>query len=114
MIKSKPADSTLIGIPLDYSELVDYQEDSIVSRAIIDKKAGTITVFAFDKGQQLSPHSAPYDALLQVVEGKGLVVIDKKEFSLKAPAAIILPAGIPHAVRAPGKFKMILTMIRSK
>jgi quercetin dioxygenase-like cupin family protein len=114
MIKSKPADSTLIGIPLDYSELVDYQEGSIVSRAIIDKEVGTITVFAFDKGQQLSPHSAPYDALLQVVEGKGLVVIDKKEFSLKAPAAIILPAGIPHAVRAPGKFKMILTMIRSK
>jgi quercetin dioxygenase-like cupin family protein len=114
MIKSKPADPQLIGIPLDYSRLVDYQEGSIVSRAIIDKKIGTITVFAFDKGQQLSPHSAPYDALLQVVAGKGLVVIDKKEFPLKAPAAIIMPAGIPHAVRAPEKFKMILTMIRSK
>ena len=69
MIKSKPADPKLIGIPLDYRKLIDYQEGSIVSRAIIDKKIGTITLFAFDKGQQLSPHSAPYDALLQVVEG---------------------------------------------
>ncbi|MHB8054371.1 MAG: cupin domain-containing protein [Candidatus Aminicenantales bacterium] len=114
MINSKPADPKLIGIPLDYRKLVDYQEGSIVSRAIIDKKIGTITVFAFDEDQQLSPHSAPYDALLQVIEGKGLVVIDKKEFPLKAPAAIIMPADIPHAVRAPQRFKMILTMIRSK
>ncbi len=114
MIKSRPADPKLIGIPLDYPKLVEYQEGSIVSRAIIDKKVGTITLFAFDKGQQLSPHSTPYDALLQVIEGRGLVIIDKKEFPLKAPAAIIMPADIPHAVRAPQRFKMTLTMIRSK
>ena len=114
MIKAKPADPKLVGIPLDFPKLVDYQEGSIVSRAVVDKKVGTITVFAFDKGQQLSPHSAPYDALVQVIEGKGVVVIDKTEHPLKAPAAIIMPAGIPHAVRAPQRFKMILTMIRQK
>jgi len=114
MIESKPADPKLIGLPLEYPKLVDYQDGSIVSRAVIDKKVGTVTVFAFDKGQQLSPHSTPYDALLQIIEGKGLVIIDKKEFRLAAPAAIIMPAGIPHAVRAPQRFKMILTMIRSK
>ena len=114
MKKSKPADPKLIAKPLDYPQLVDYQDGSIVSRAVIDKEVGTVTLFAFDKGQKLSPHSAPYDALLQVVEGTGLVIIDKKEFRLSATEAIIMPANIPHAVRAPEKFKMILTMIRSK
>jgi len=114
MKESKPADPKLSGIPLNYPNLVDYQDGSIVSRAVIEKEAGTVTLFAFDKGQKLSPHSAPYDALLQIVEGTGLVVIDKKEFRLGAPAAIIMPANIPHAVRAPEKFKMLLTMIKSK
>lgn len=114
MKKSKSPDADLSATPLDFSQLVEYQKGSIVSRAIIDKEIGTVTLFAFDKGQKLSPHSAPFDALLQVIEGKGLIIIDKKEFRLAAPAAIIMPAGIPHAVRAPDKFKMILTMIRSK
>lgn len=114
MIKSKPADPKLIGIPLEFPRLIDYQEGSIVSRTLIDKKAGTITVFSFDKGQQLSPHTTPFDALVQIVEGKGTVIIDKKEHPLKAPAAIIMPAGISHAVKAPQRFKMVLTMIRQK
>ena len=114
MKKSKSADPKLISTPLDYAKLIDYQEGAVVSRAIIDKEVGTVTLFAFDKGQKLSTHSAPFDALLQVVEGKGLVIIDKKEFPLAAPAAIIMPADIPHGVRAPEKFKMLLTMIREK
>jgi quercetin dioxygenase-like cupin family protein len=73
-----------------------------------------VTIFAFDKGQKLSTHSAPYDALVQIVEGRGLIVIEDKEFPLEAPQAIIMPADKPHAVHAPTRFKMILTMIRTK
>jgi quercetin dioxygenase-like cupin family protein len=114
MKKGKAVDPKLIATALDYAKLVDYQDGAIVSRPLIDKEVGTVTLFAFDKGQKLSTHSAPFDALLQVVEGQGLVIIDKKEFSLQAPAAIIMPADIPHGVRAPDRFKMILTMIREK
>jgi quercetin dioxygenase-like cupin family protein len=114
MRESKPVDPKLLAAPLDLAGLVDYQEGSIVSRAVIDKDIGTVTVFAFDKGQKLSTHSAPYDALVQVVEGRGLIVIEDKEFPLEAPQAIIMPADKPHAVHAPARFKMILTMIRAK
>ncbi len=114
MRESKPVDEKLLAAPLDLAALVDYQEGSIVSRAIVDKDVGTVTVFAFDKGQKLSTHSAPFDALVQIVEGRGLVVIEGREFPLSAPAAIIMPADKPHGVQAPERFKMLLTMIRAK
>ncbi len=109
----QPVDPKLISHPFDYSELVTYQEGSVVSRTIINKKVGTVTVFAFDEGQKLSTHSAPFDALLQVVDGTGLITIEGEKFEMRAPAAIIMPADKPHAVDAPQRFKMVLTMIKA-
>jgi len=100
------------GQPFNYQELAEYQEGSVVSRTIIDKKSGTVTLFAFDNGQKLSTHSAPFDALVQIVEGEGLIVIDKKECRIKAPLSIIMPADVPHSVHAEERFKMLLVMIR--
>ena len=110
----KPIDEKLIANPFDYADLVQYQEGSIVSRTIINKSVGTVTVFAFDTGQKLSTHSAPFDALLQVVDGTGLVNIEGTDYNVKTPEAIIMPANRPHAVTAEEKFKMVLIMIRTK
>ncbi|MDD5169353.1 MAG: cupin domain-containing protein [Syntrophales bacterium] len=98
---------------LVFNGLVDYQEGTIVSRTIIDKKTGTVTLFAFAEGQALSEHTAPFDALVHVLDGEVKIVISGKSYSLHAGEMIIMPAGEPHAVEAIGKFKMILTMIRS-
>ncbi|GAF25216.1 uncharacterized conserved protein, contains double-stranded beta-helix domain [Moorella thermoacetica Y72] len=95
------------------SELVDYQEGSIVSRTIIDKKAGTVTLFAFAAGQGLSEHTAPYDALVHVLDGEVEITIAGKPLHVKPGEAVIMPANQPHALRALTNFKMILTMIRS-
>ena len=110
----KPVDDKLLSRPLDYIALVDYQEGSVVSRTIINKKAGTVTVFAFDKGERLSTHSAPFDALLQVVDGTGTVTIEGVESEIPSPRFIIMPAGKPHAVDAGERFKMVLVMIKTK
>ncbi|MEM2882029.1 MAG: cupin domain-containing protein, partial [Candidatus Bathyarchaeia archaeon] len=93
--------------------LVDYQEGSIVSRTIIDKKAGTATLFAFDKGQGLSEHTAPFDALVILLEGEAEVSISGKPFRLGQGDAILMPANDPHALRALDRFKMLLVMVRS-
>ncbi|APC09277.1 cupin domain-containing protein [Neomoorella thermoacetica] len=95
------------------SELVDYQEGSIVSRTIIDKKAGTVTLFAFAAGQGLSEHTAPYDALVHVLDGEVEITIAGKPLHVKTGEAVIMPANQPHTLRALTNFKMILTMIRS-
>ncbi|MEM3440491.1 MAG: cupin domain-containing protein [Candidatus Bathyarchaeia archaeon] len=95
------------------SELIDYQEGSIVSRTIIDKKAGTATLFAFDKGQGLSEHTAPFDALVISLEGEAEVSISGKPFRLGQGDAILMPSNEPHALRALDRFKMLLVMIRS-
>jgi quercetin dioxygenase-like cupin family protein len=92
-------------------DLVAYQEGSVVSRMLSYKKSGTVTLFAFDSGEGLSEHTAPYDALLQVLEGEAGVSIENEEFSLREGDMIIMPAGIPHAVHAEHRFKMMLTMI---
>ena len=96
------------------SSLVAYQNGSVVSRTVINSNAGTVTIFAFDQGEGLSEHTAPYDALLHLLEGEAEVTISGKTSRLEPGEAIILPAGRPHAVRAPKRFKMLLTMIRSK
>ena len=93
--------------------LVDYQEEAIVSRTLIDKKAGTVTIFAFDEGQGLSEHVAPYDALVNVLEGETEVTIAGQRSLVKAGELIILPANQPHALKAPTRFKMMLIMIRA-
>jgi len=98
---------------LDLVELVTYQDGSVVSRQITKAEAGNVTLFAFDTAQELSEHTAPFDALVQVLEGEADIFISSKPFHLKAGQSIILPAGKPHAVKAPQKFKMLLTMIRA-
>jgi quercetin dioxygenase-like cupin family protein len=92
--------------------LVDYAADSIVSKTILDKPVGTITLFAFDKGQKLSEHTAPYDAVVQVLDGAAQLTIGGKDVKVSAGEIIIMPANIPHAVTAEENFKMLLTMIK--
>jgi quercetin dioxygenase-like cupin family protein len=94
-------------------DLISYQKASVVSRTLIDKKAGTVTLFAFDKEQGLSEHTAPYDALVQIIDGEAEVTISSKTHRLKEGEVIIMPANEPHALKAVGKFKMLLIMIRS-
>lgn len=96
------------------SSMIDFQEDSVVSRTLIDKEAGTITLFAFDDGEGLSEHTAPYDALVQILDGEAVVEISGKIYNLEAGEMIIMPANDPHALRAEKKFKMMLVMIKEK
>jgi quercetin dioxygenase-like cupin family protein len=96
-----------------FSESVDYSDGGIVSKTVIKKQTGNISLFSFDKGESLSEHTAPFDAMIQVVDGKGEVVIGGKSFILEAGQSIIMPANITHAVIAIEKFKMVLTMIKS-
>lgn len=95
------------------TELVDYQEGSVVSRMVINQKTGTVTLFAFDEGQDLSEHTAPYDAMVHVLEGEAEIMISGQPFRLTAGEMIIMPANQPHNVKAVQRFKMMLTMIRS-
>jgi quercetin dioxygenase-like cupin family protein len=95
------------------AEAVAYSEGSVVSKTITKKEAGNITLFSFDKGQGLSEHSAPFDAMVNVLDGKAEIVIDNKSHHLMAGESIIMPANIPHALKATGPFKMLLVMIKS-
>ena len=99
--------------PTNLNNLIDYQEASVVSRTIIDKPAGTITLFAFDQGEGLSEHTAPYDALVQILEGEAEITISGKPIKLKQGETAIMPANKPHALTAKTKFKMLLTMIKT-
>ncbi|TES91713.1 MAG: cupin domain-containing protein [Candidatus Cloacimonadota bacterium] len=103
----------LIAQAIRLTDLADYQEGSIVSRTIIDKKMGTVTFFAFDEGQGLSEHTAPFDALVYLIEGEAEIVISGKPLHLKEGKIVIMPANEPHSLKAEKKFKMILTMICS-
>jgi quercetin dioxygenase-like cupin family protein len=93
--------------------LVGYADDSIVSKTIVDKPAGTITLFAFDEGQGLSEHTTPYDAVVQVLDGQARLTIGEDEKRVSAGEIIIMPGNVPHAVYAEERFKMLLTMIRA-
>ena len=93
--------------------LIDYQEGSVVSRTIIDKKTGTITLFAFDENQGLSEHMAPYEAMVYVFEGIVEITISGKPLTLRQGEMTIMPANVPHALTSKTKFKMLLTMIKS-
>ena len=94
-------------------DLVDYQEGAVVSRTIIDKDQGTITLFAFDKGQGLSEHTTPYDAFVYVLDGEMEILISSKKSILKKGEMIMMPSNQPHALKAVKRFKMMLTMIKS-
>jgi quercetin dioxygenase-like cupin family protein len=103
----------LVAAPAKLVELVDYQEGAVVSRTIIKKNTGTVTLFAFDYGQSLSEHTVPYDATVYLLDGEAEIVIAGKPLHLKAGEIVIMPANEPHAVNAVKRFKMILIMIRS-
>ena len=107
------AKDDLLATVLHTIDLVNYQDGAVVSRTLINQKTGTVTLFAFDAGQELSEHTAPYDALVQVLDGETRITIAGQPFDLKTGDLIIMPADQPHAVSAMTKFKMALTMIRS-
>jgi quercetin dioxygenase-like cupin family protein len=94
------------------SGLSDIVPDAIVSRTLVKNKAGTVTFFAFAAGQELSKHSAPFDALVHITDGQAVIVIDDTEYSVGAGELILMPANIPHAVRADNDFKMMLTLLK--
>jgi len=97
----------------NYKESIEYSEGAIVSKTVLKKETGNISLFAFAKGEALSEHTAPFDAMIQVVDGKGEIIIGGKSFILESGQTIIMPANITHAVIAIEKFKMVLTMIKS-
>jgi quercetin dioxygenase-like cupin family protein len=112
-MKSKPfTDSNLMAKAADISSLVDYQRSAVVSRTIIERKTGTVTLFAFEKDQGLSEHTAPFDTMVYIIEGEGLITIAGKPITLKAGEVTIMPANQPHALKALSRFKMLLVMIR--
>jgi len=96
------------------SKLIAYQEGAVVSRTLIKKTAGTITLFAFDEGESLSEHTAPFDALVSILDGEAEVTIAGRPHKVQAGEMIILPAGVPHAICAMSRFRMLLAMVRSK
>jgi quercetin dioxygenase-like cupin family protein len=99
--------------PQDLDGLIDYAADSIVSKTILDKAAGTITLFAFDKGQKLSEHTAPFDAVVQGIDGRGTLTIGGAQVTVAPGEIVIMPGSVPHAVAAEERFKMLLIMIRA-
>jgi quercetin dioxygenase-like cupin family protein len=109
-------DKPAAGVPevMKLAELVEYQDGSVISRIVVKAETGNVTLFAFDAGQELSEHTAPFAALVQALDGEVKITISGKVFQLRAGDAIILPAGEPHAVKALTRFKMLLTMIRSR
>ena len=107
------SDKGLTGQVVNVEGLVSYQEGSVVSKTIVDKKVGTVTLFAFDKGQGLSEHTAPYDAIVQLIDGKAEITVSGKAQRVSKGEMLILPANEPHALVAVERFKMLLIMIRS-
>ena len=112
MDKAVQIDKELLAKVSDIAGMVQYQDGTVVSRTILDRPAGTVTLFAFDKGQGLSEHTAPFDALVHVLDGEAVVTISGNNHQLKAGQAIIMPASEPHALQAEERFKMMLVMIR--
>ena len=111
--ETHPGGKEAFPLIVNTADSLQYQEGSIVSRALIDKKTGTVTLFAFDEGQGLSEHTAPFDALVHLIDGEAEIIISGNPFHLKEGEILIMPAGEPHSLKALKKFKMILTMIRS-
>ncbi|MFA4936420.1 MAG: cupin domain-containing protein [Candidatus Methanoperedens sp.] len=99
--------------PIVLKDYIEYSSGSVVSKTLKQNTAGTITLFAFDAGQGLSEHSAPFDAVAQVIDGEGLFIIGGEDHNLKDGQLIIMPANVPHAVKAELRFKMLLTMLRA-
>jgi len=101
------------GKSFSFNESVEYADGSIVSKIVLKKEAGNVTLFSFDKGQGLSEHTASFDAMVQIIDGEAEIIIDRNPYRLKAGESIIMPANITHALNAVERFKMILTMLKS-
>jgi quercetin dioxygenase-like cupin family protein len=99
--------------PMALADAVNYAPGSVVSRTLLKTQAGTLTLFAFDEGQGLSEHTAPFDALVQVLDGEAALTIGEKAVTVRAGELVLMPANVPHAVQAAGRFKMLLTMFRT-
>lgn len=99
--------------PVSLAESIKYSDNAVVSKTIIKKPTGTVTLFSFDKGEELSEHTAPFDALVQIIDGEAEIVTGGKLNRVISGQTILLPSNIPHSLKAVEKFKMILTMIRS-
>jgi quercetin dioxygenase-like cupin family protein len=112
-MKEVPEGENIIGKVMNLPELVDYQGGSVVSKTLIDKKVGTITLFAFDQGQGLSEHTAPYDAFVYIFDGEAIITISGKAHTVRKDEMVIMPAHEPHELKAEKRFKMMLVMIRS-
>ncbi len=108
------SESNVFDGPEALAEMVSYQDSAIVSRTVHKSKSGTMTFFAFDQGEALSEHTAPFDAFVQVLDGAAVISIDGKETVVPAGSLICMPAGIPHALRADKRFQMLLTMMRAE
>ena len=102
------------GIKFSFNETINYADKAVVSKQILKQQKGNITLFAFDKGQELSEHKTPFDALVTIIDGQADIIIEGKSNVLKAGESIIMPANIPHALKAIEKFKMVLTMIKNE
>lgn len=109
----EPADDTTKGTPFDLADAVAYTDGSVVSKTLLKKESGNITLFAFDKGQGLSEHTAPFDAVVYILDGRADITIGGEPRSVAAGSMLIMPASISHALHAAERFKMLLIMIRS-
>jgi quercetin dioxygenase-like cupin family protein len=107
------SENDILGKIFDLEKMLDYQEGSVVSRTIINKDVGTVTLFSFDKDEGLSEHTAPFDALVYILDGKAEITISKQNHIVKKGQMIIMPANEPHALKALEKFKMMLVMIKA-
>jgi quercetin dioxygenase-like cupin family protein len=110
----KKEKGNILGEQFVVNDLIAYQEGAVVSRTLIDKKVGTVTIFAFDEGQGLSEHTAPFDAMAQILDGQAEIKISGKPFHLKTGEMVVMPSNQPHSLRAITAFKMMLIMIRSE
>ena len=112
MNKEQPANNRLM-TPQSINDAINYQEDAVVSRTLIHKTTGTVTLFAFDKGQGLSEHTSPYDALVTITDGQAEITVSGVKHNIKSGEMLLMPANSPHALKAIEPFKMVLTMIKS-
>ena len=110
--KQTPAGQLPPAQPVDLAALIDYAAGSVVSRTLVKNAGGTVTLFSFDAGQELSEHTAPFDALVQVLDGKVELTIGGKSVPAAAGQTVLMPANVPHAVHAAERFKMLLVMVR--
>lgn len=108
----RSGDHELAGEVFQLADLLDYQQAAVVSRTLLDTDGGTVTAFAFDEGERLTEHSAPHDAVLQVLDGTAEVTVAGETYEVRAGESVLLPADVSHAVDAATRFKMLLTMVR--